>query len=330
MLPGTIGNRESKSAAELQPLIKANSQMRAPGIYARHVRLFDLVERHAQIVKVASGFGSTRGAVFSRIGFLLFSDLRTGRIHKWTIPSWEDEPRGGALSVFRDKSGRASGLTFDHQGRLLTCESGPGRLTRTEKDGSITVLAERYADKRLASPHDLVYNIDGSVYFSDLPSRDGPVTDERNSVPAVYRIARTQIPGGRRLEKVSEECERPHGVALGPRHNRLYIADTARRNIRVQPINDDGTLAKGHVFAELPSDEQGGPDGLKTDEAGNVYCAGPGYVWVFGPNGRHLGTIVTPEPPSNCSWGRGFRGLYITAQTSLYFVETKVPGTRTF
>ncbi len=302
--------------------------MRPPGVYANDTDLFDLVDRRAEIIKVAGGFGFTEGPVFSRIGFLLFTDLRSEKIHKWTVPGWEDEPERGTLTVFREKSNRANGLTFDHQGRLLTCETGPGRVTRTEKDGSITVLADRYGGKRLSSPNDLVYNIDGSIYFSDMPRRNVPDANERTNVPAVYRITRTQIPGASKLERVSEECERANGVALGPKQNLLYMADIGRKNLRVQPINDDGTLAKGRVFAEFESDEPGGPDGLKTDELGNVYSTGPGGLWIFSPAGRHLGTIVTPERPANCCWGRG--GLYITARTSVYYVETKVPGTRTF
>ena len=129
--------------------------MRAPGIYAKSTDLFDLLNRRARFIKVAGGFGFTEGPVFSRIGFLLFSDLRGEKIHKWTIPVWEDEPLGGKLTTFRESSNRANGLTFDHQGRLLTCETGPGRVTRTEKDGSITVLADRWGDKRLSSPNDL-------------------------------------------------------------------------------------------------------------------------------------------------------------------------------
>ena len=304
--------------------------MKAPGIYAKHTDFFDLVDRRTSIAKVVSGFGFTEGPVFSRIGFLLFSDLRSEKIYKWTIPVWGDEPRAGKLTVFREMSNRANGLTFDHQGRLLTCETGPGRVTRTEKDDSITVLADHYANKRLSSPNDLVYNIDGSIYFSDMPRQNVVDARERTNVPAVYRITRTQIPGASKLEKVSEECQRANGVALGPKQNLLYIADAGRRNIRVQPINDDGTLAKGRVFAEFASDERGGPDGLKTDELGNVYSTGPGGLWIFNATGEHLGTIATPEQPANCCWGRGFRGLYITARTSVYYVETKVTGTRTF
>ncbi len=304
--------------------------MRAPGIYAKSTDLFELVDRRAEFVKVASGFGFTEGPVSSRIGFLLFSDLRSEKIHKWTIRPWESAPLGGELTTFREKSNRANGLTFDHQGRLLTCETGPGRVTRTEKDGSITVLADRWDGKKLSSPNDLVYNIDGTIYFSDMPRSNVPDASERTMTPAVYRISRSQIPGKAKLDLASEECKRANGVALGPKHNKLYMADGASRNIRVQDIRDDGTLAKGRVFAELDSDEAGGLDGLKTDELGNVYCTGPGGIWVFNARGHYLGTLVLPEQPSNLGWGRGFGGLYVTAQTSVYYVRTRVPGTRTY
>lgn len=305
-------------------------EMKAPGIYANHRSLFDLVERRARILKVGGGFGSVTGPVFSRIGFLLFSDSLNRKIYQWAIPAWEEEPWGGSLTVFRQSSDRPNGLTFDHQGRVLICEAGSGRVIRIEKNHRTTVLAERYGSRPLSSPGDLVYNIDGSVYFSDTPDPKAPEANQRTGVPAVYRLTRTQIPGATRLEKVSEECERPAGVALGPKQNRLYMVDAGLRNIRVQPINDDGTLARGRVFAEFTSEGPGDPGGLKTDELDHVYASGPGGLWVFGPSGKHLGTIVTPEPPTNCCWGRGFQGLYITAGTSVYYVPTKAPGTRTF
>jgi len=313
--------------------------MRAPGIYANHTRLFELVERRAPIVKVAGGFGRLTGPLFSRIGYLLFSDSRGGRIRRWTNPPpWGDESVRGKLTTDRICSGEPQGITFDHQGRLLMCERNPGRVVRLEKDGITTVLAETYRGRRLGAPDDLVYNIDGSIFFSAAPApqsfRVRPRGDRQEAAamprPAVYRIPRSQIPGPIRLERASGECGRPTGVALGPRQNRLYVADARQRNIRSHPIRDDGTLEQGRVFAEFPSQDPGIPGGLKTDEQGHLYASGPGGLWVFSPDGAHLGTIVTPEPPTNCGWGRGFRGLYITTGSSLYFVGTRVPGTRTY
>ena len=302
----------------------------APGIYAKDTALFDLVERDALFERIATGFGFTEGPVFSRLGFLLFSDLRSEKIHKYTVPWWETDVTKGELSVFREQSNRANGLTFDHQGRPLTCETGPGRVTRTEKDGTITVLADRWGDKRLSSPNDLVYSIDGSIYFTDMPRPNVPDAAERTNVPAVYRITRTLTPDASELQQVSRENPRANGIAMGPKQRELYVADSTDKNIRVHDINDDGSLAPGRLFAEMKSDLLGVPDGLKTDEEGNVYSTGPGGVWVFAADGRELGLLVAPEQPSNLSWGAGFRGLFITARTSVYYLPTKVPGTRTF
>ena len=260
-----------------------------------------LVSPSAPIEKIASGFQFTEGPVFSRIGYLLFSDIPPTRIVKW---------EKGEVSVFRENSNGANGLTFDHQGRLLACEQG--RVTRTEKDGKITVLAEGYSN-----PNDLVYAIDGSIYFSELRGRNNP------GPSAVHQITRKG-----QVRVVSSDCERPNGVALGPNQQKLYIADSGQKNVRVYEIAPDGALGKGRIFSELKSDEPGVPDGLKTDEEGNVWVTGPGGVWVFNSAGKHLGTIKPPEIPSNCGWGDGF--LYITARTSVYRIRTKAHGTRTF
>ncbi len=254
--------------------------------------------------KVAGGFAFTEGPVFSRLGYLLFSDIPPNRIMKW---------QRGKVAVFRENSNGTNGLTFDHQGRLLACETG--RVTRTEKDGKITTLAQ----KGLHNPNDLVYSIDGGIYFSDLLARGVA------GKSLVYQITRT---GDLRI--ANDECDRPNGVALSPNQQKLYVADSGARNVRVFDIAADGALRNGRIFADLKSDRPGAPDGLKTDESGNVWVAAAGGIWVFNAQGEHLNTVETPEPPSNCNWGEGFRNLYITARTSVYKVQTKVNGTRTF
>ena len=270
----------------------------------------DVWDPAAPVEKIAGGFKFTEGPVFSRIGFLLFSDIPAERIMKYDFPPGRRGPGNGEMTVFREKSNRANGLTFDHQGRLLTCEGGAGRVTRTEKDGLITVLA-----KDLNAPNDLVYAIDGSIYFSDLAKTGS----------AVHQITRQG-----EVRVATREVERPNGVALSPKQLTLYVADSGRQQVWAFEIAGDGSLSKGRVLAELKSDQPGAADGLKTDEAGNLYVTGAGGVWEFTATGRHLGTIPVPETPSNCAWGRGFSGLYITARTSIYFVPTKIPGTRTF
>ena len=254
--------------------------------------LEDLVDIKATPEKVAGDCRFTEGPVFSRRGFLLFSDIPNNRILKW---------ERGQVSTFRENSNGANGLTFDHQGRLLVCEKG--KVTRTEKDGSITVLASA----GIGNPNDLVYSIDGSVYFTDLPKS------------SVYQVTRK---GEARV--VASDNTAPNGVALSPNQQKLYVADSKQGVLRVYDIAADGALANGRVFAQCRG------DGLKTDEHGNVWVASAGGIWVFDASGTRLGVVPTPEPPSNCNWGPGFRGLYVTARTSVYFIRAKVPGTRTY
>jgi gluconolactonase len=269
-----------------------------------------LVGPNPKVDKVAQGFAYTGGPVFSRIGYLLFSDVEANRILRWDA---------GTVKQFRGKSNGANGLTFDHQGRLLTCEQD--RVTRTEKDGTTTVLATTFEGARLTSPNDLVYAIDGSIYFSVMQRRGSAGPDN----PGVYQITRKG-----QLRVVTRECTQPNGVALAPNQQKLFVADTDQRNVRVFEVNGDGSPRNGRIFCELKGETPGGPDGLKTDEAGNVWVAGPGGIWVFDGTGKHLGTVPLPETPSNCAWGAGFRNLYVTAHASVYRIETKVNGTRTY
>lgn len=271
-------------------------------IQAKSEAFWNLIARDAEIKQIGTGFGFTEGPVHSRRGFLLFSDIPNERIHIW---------ERGEMKVFREKSNKANGLTFDHQGRLIAAEGG-GRVTRTEKNGTITVLAE----EGLKAPNDLVYAIDGSVYFSDL-------TGGR-----VYRITRARSGVGGAPPKgevrLALETPAPNGVALSPNQQQLYVADVKTTMVRVFTVAPDGSLTDGRDFAPLRV------DGLKTDESGNVWMASRGAIQVYDSSGRELGSITPPEGPSNCCFGAGFRGLYITARKSVYHVPTKVSGTRTF
>jgi gluconolactonase len=271
-------------------------------IEAKSEKFWQLIDRAAEIKQVATGFEFTEGPVFSRRGYLLFSDIPNERIHKW---------ERGELSVLREKSNKANGLTFDHQGRLLMAEGG-ARVTRMEKNGAITVLAS----EGLNAPNDLVYAIDGSVYFSDLPGgRVYQITRERSGVGGAPPRGEVRL---------MLETPGPNGVALAPDQKRLYIAVVRKVMVRVHEIAADGRLDAGRDFAPIRV------DGLKTDEGGNVWMASRDGVYVYDASGAHLGTIRTPEGPSNCCFGSGFRGLYITARKSVYHVPTRVSGTRTF
>lgn len=277
------------------------------------MRLEDLVGASPKVEKVLDGFTFTEGPVFSRTGFLLFSDIPANRILKW---------QDGRTETFRSGTNGANGLTFDHQGRLLTCEQN--RVTRTEKDGTITVLADNFQSKPLRNPNDIVYAIDGSIYFSVIKPRNADLPPHC-APTAVYQITRKG-----QLRLASSECSRPNGVALAPNQQKLFVADTEQKNVRVYDISGDGALKNGRVFSELKAEAAGGPDGLKTDESGNLWVAGPGGIWVFDSAGKHSGTVPVPESPGNCAWGAGFRNLYVTARTSVYRITAKVNGTRTY
>ncbi len=271
-----------------------------------------------KITQVATGFDFTEGPVFSRRGYLLFSDIPKQRIYKmeqgatWWVTrlSGPNKSEGAAVTVLRENSNRANGLTFDHQGRLLICEGG-GRVIRIEKNGATTVLAEG-----LQGPNDLVYSIDGSVYFSDLPAgKVYQITRERSGVGGAPPRGEVRV--------VATDCVAPNGVALSPDQSKLYVADSKKQLVRVYVIAPDGRLEGGRDFASLRC------DGLKTDESGNVWVAAHGAIEVFDAAGRAVETIPMPEEPSNVAWGGG--GLYVTGGKSVYLVETKgVAGTRTF
>ncbi len=243
--------------------------------------------------KIAGGYQTTAGPVFSRRGYLLFADFPSSRILKW---------ERGEVTVFRENSHGAVANTFDHQGRLLTCESD--RVTRTEKDGQITELAGG-----LNGPVDLVYAIDGSIYVADSPAG------------MVYQITRK---GNRK--PVAHDCEHPVGVALAPNQQRLFVTDHTRRQIRVYDIAGDGSLGAGKIFADCDAQ----PLTLKTDESGGVWLACGAGIRHFDPAGRPLELIPVPERARGCNWGEGFQDLFITADTSVYRARVSVKGTRTY
>jgi gluconolactonase len=276
-------------------------------------RLEELVGETAKIEKIVDGMMQTEGPAYSRDGFLLFSDIPARRIMKW---------KDGVLAAFRTDSNRANGLTFDHLGCLLACEAG--RVTRTEYDGRITVLADRYEGKGLNIPNDLVRAVDGSIYFSDLRFRTPPPNPARTDFSALYQIT----PQGE-VRVASRDCQRPNGMALTANQQKLYVADSGPKTLWVYDIAADGSLQNGHIFADMSS-ARGVPDGLKTDEDGNIWVAGPGGVWVFNDRGKHLGVIPLPVTATNCCWGGDWRQFYVTGHDSVYRISTNVNGTRTY
>lgn len=263
--------------------------------------------------QIATGFAFTEGPVWHPDGYLLFSDIPANRTYRWSPD--------GAVAVWREPSGHANGLTLDRQGRLLACEHGNRRVSRVEADGTAVTLADRFGGKRLNSPNDLVVAPDGAIYFSDPPYGIQPEQREQ-PCNGVYRLQ----PDGT-LDLLADDFERPNGLAFSPDASTLYVDDSGRRHLRAFDVRPDGTLANSRILADLDHPQPGSPDGMKVDLEGHLYVTGATGVWVFEPDGTHLGVIVTPERPANCAWGDADRQtLYVTARTSLYRVRATVPG----
>jgi gluconolactonase len=289
-----------------------------PGFLRSESAAFDsLFVSRAKVERVATGFRFTEGPVwFCEERCLLFSDIPETRIFKLT--------RNGRLATFRQPSGHSNGLTRDRERRLIACEHGNRRVTRTEKNGSISVLAEVFQGKKLNTPNDVVVKSDGCVYFTDPPYGIKPEQQEQ-PIQGVYRLS----PDGRESSIVADDFEKPNGLTFSPDEKKLYINDSSRRHIRVFDVASDGFLSHPRLFHDMNVDEPGSPDGMKVDVAGRVYCAGPEGVWVFDKKGAHLGTIVTPEKPANCAWGGDdWRSLSISARTSVYKIQLNSPASR--
>ena len=294
-------------------------------------KLDKIVPANASIEELAGGFAFVEGPVWIHEGYLLFSDIPKNVIMKW-MP-------GGEASVFRNQSGYdkagpdgafigSNGLTLDKQGRLTICEHGNRRVTRLEKDGTLTVLADRYEGKRFNSPNDLVYKSDGSLYFTDPSVLPDSMVDpaDRLTFRGVYRIK------DGKLQLLTKELSTPNGLAFSPDEKYLYVANSGpeKKFWMRYVVKPDGTLGNGSVFFDVSgSKEEGVPDGMKVDRKGNLYCTGPGGIWIFSKTGEHLGTIRPPQFSANCHWGdKDGKTLYITGWTALYRIKLKIAGVR--
>jgi gluconolactonase len=291
------------------------------------------VPKGAKIEKLAGGFQFTEGPVWHPDGYLLFSDPNANTIYRWS--------REGAVSVYRTKSGYSgfdigayrqpgsNGLTLDRNGLLTINEHGNRRVTRLERPGNITVLADRYQGKRLNSPNDLVYRADGSLYFTDPPFGLPRAFEDPGKELAFSGVYRLQ---DGRLTLLTSELSGPNGIAFSPDERYLYVSnwDLKRKVLMRYPVKADGTLAEGRVFYDFTSEpEEVALDGVKVDRLGHVYVSAPRGVWILSPEGKPLGRIEPPEHDANFAWGDDdARGLYLTASTGLYRVRVAVPGVR--
>ncbi len=297
-----------------------------PNIKVLDPRFQGLILGNAAVERIAGGCRFTEGPVWFFDGrYLLWSDIPNDRIMRW-------EEETGAVSVFRRPSNYANGNTRDRQGRLVTCEMDAQRLTRTEYDGTITVLADSFEGKKLTAPNDVVVKSDGSIWFSDNGAGTrGNYLGHIAPWELPLRVYRLD-PATGAMTVVVGDMKRPNGLAFSPDEKLLYVIDTpgpGQRTIQVYDVVDNGTKTANR--REFNSAEPGGSDGMRVDTKGNLWCAWSGGeaedgVVVFAPDGKMIGRIMLPERCANvCFGGRKRNRLFMAASTSVYsiFVETQ-------
>ena len=277
--------------------------------------------------KLHGGMKWAEGPVYFPHGdHLLWSDIPNNRILQWA--------EGLGTRVYRGESNNSNGNTRDREGRLVTCEHLTRRVTRTEHDGSITVIADSHAGKRLNSPNDVVVKSDGTIWFTDPPygilsDYEGRTAEQEQDGCFVYRCD----PASGRLEVVADDFDKPNGLAFSPDETRLYISDTGlshdpagAHHIRMFGVSDGSSLTGGSVFAEI---DPGLSDGFRFDAKGNLWTSAGNGVHCYSAEGEKLGEILTGETVANVTFGGSKNNrLFITATTSLYAMYVAVPGAR--
>jgi gluconolactonase len=286
--------------------------------------LDEIISNSEPIVDLATNLGGTanvEGPLWWREGGYLL--LRGTDLKRWKYES------GQGISVFKENTNAANGITRDPQGRLVACEAATRRVTREERDGSMTVIASGFQGRRLNFPNDIVVKSDGAIYFTDPwtgPAAVQPPGETDQIFAGVYRVS----PDLGTLTLLVNDFLTPNGIAFSPDESVLYINDTARRHIRAFDVAPNGTLLRqtDRVFADLSGAEPGVPDGMKVDTAGNVFCGGAGGLYVLDPKGKKLGRIVhLYQNTANVAFGGDdWKTVFFCTRTSLGSFRVKIPG----
>lgn len=303
-------------------------------IERRDPRLEALLGREAALEVVASGFSWLEGPVWDRSsGSLLFSDIPTNTVFRWKEGEGVSrflKPSGYSGSApFLGREPGSNGLVLDSAGRLVLCQHGDRRLARREADGTLVPVAERYEGRRLNSPNDLVYRKGGELYFTDPPfglPRHFEDEGRELTFSGVFRVR----PDGR-VVLATDALRAPNGLAFSPDERTLYVsnADPAHAVWMAFDVREDGSLARGRVFADATAWVKHGPglpDGLKADREGNLFATGPGGIYVFTPEAELLGVVRTGVATANLAWGEDGSVLYVTADKQVARLRTLTRG----
>ena len=282
---------------------------------ARQADPHALVLAGAKLQKLAGDMKFTEGPVWIGRdgGDLVFSDIPADELMRWSMSE--------GLRTFRKPSHQANGNTLDRQGRLVTCEHHARRVTRTEADGTVTVLVDSFEGKKFNSPNDAVVRSDGTIWFTDPPYGLPPGASRELEKNYVFRFD----PTTKRIDIVADDFDMPNGLCFSPDERTLYVADSGKpHHIRAFDVTSDGRLQNARIFCTI---DAGAPDGIRCDDQGNVWSSAGDGVHVFAPDGTLLGKIPVPETPANlCFGGADGRILFITARTSLYSIRVNARG----
>jgi len=296
-----------------------------------------LVPANASLEKIADGHDWVEGPLWCKAtNELLFSDVVRNAIYQWKPGEGEKiflQPSGyTGKEPFPGKEPGSNGLTLDPQGKLVMCEHGDRRISRLGDDNKTrTTLVDRFRGKRINSPNDVIFSSKGDMYFTDPPfglpkAFDDPAKEL--DFQGVFRLAKND-----RLSVLTKALKAPNGIAFSPDEKLLYLSDIAQDQFKwhVFEVNPDGTLGKGRVFgdaSQFRKNGPGGPDGLKVDTQGNLFASGPGGLYVFAPDGTHIGSFVLGTATANCAFGEDGSTLFITADKAVYRVRLSTKGSK--
>ena len=282
-------------------------------------RMVPLASDESLLRHLGGGAVWSEGPLYQHDGSVIWSDIPNNRILRW---------RNGHVTEWMSPSNFTNGHTYDRQGRIIHCSHGARAILRSELDGSMTTLVDRYNGKRLNSPNDVVVKSDGTIWFSDPPygilsNHEGYKADSEQAGCFVYRFD----PKTKELTAVITDMICPNGLAFSPDESLLYVSDTSINpygkegfhHIRVYDVTGENATVNGRVFRVI---EPGCPDGFRLDTDGNIFTSADDAIQVFAPDAAFIGRIPVPEKVSNCCWGGPDRQtLFITASTSLYAID---------